>query len=521
MLSYNRTKNIFRNLGFGFLHKVAALLCHFLIRTVLTYRLGTEYLGLGSFFSSVLQILNLAELGFGSAVVYCLYRPIADQNLSLVRAYLMFFRKIYLIIGTMILCLGLCLIPLLPNIIKNQSIPNGLNLRLCYLFFLGDTTIGYFVFGYKTAIPQALQHQDILSRIDFGIVTARFLFQTTTILIFKNYYIYLIINPIMTIIRCLTVSYLVDRRYPEFLPRKDLPCDVLSEAAFGFMKIRVKGVFIGKLCNTSRNGIDNICLSAFVGLTATALFNNYFLIMNAVVSVSMIFCQSMIPGLGNSLVTQSREKNLQDMRRLEFAYMLLAGWAAACLLCLFQPFMFLWMGAKRMLGMREVILFTVYFYLLKMGDMRWIYSEAAGLWWDCRYVTVFEAFLNITLNLLLGRFFGLVGILLATVLSMLFVNFLMTPRYLFSRCFPRSELRPYFLYHLRYFAVSLTVAATVYLCCHFAAPDQPVLKFLVSAAFCLLIPPAVYYLFYRHTEYFAFWSDWVKARLLKRKHHSF
>ena len=520
MLRLDRTTNTFRNLGFGFLHKTAALLFPFLIRTVLIYRLGTEYLGLGSLFSSVLQVLNLAELGFGSAVVYCLYRPIAEQDLPLIRSYLHLFRKIYRLIGLAILAAGLLLIPLLPHLIKDPTLPDGLDLRFCYLFFLSDTVISYLLFGYKTAIPQALQRQDLLSRIDFWIVTAKCLCQTASLLLFGSFYLYLLITPLMTVIRNLAVSHLVGNRYPEFLPKRGLPRSPLTDEAKKDLRTRVSGIFIGNLCITSRNGIDSICLTAFVGLSAAAIYNNYYVLMHAVVVVSMVFCQSMIPGLGNSIVTQSREKNLQDMRRLEFAYMLLAGWAAAYLLCLFQPFMFLWMGPKRMLGMREVVLFTVYFYLLKMGDMRWIYSEAAGLWWDCRYVTVFEAFLNITLNLLLGRFFGLVGILLATVLSMLFVNFLMTPRFLFSRYFPRSELKPYFLSHLRYFAASFAVTVTVYLCCHFAAPDQPVLKFLVSGAFCLLIPPALYYLFYRHTENYQFWSDWLKARLLKRKRRS-
>ena len=513
MLRYDRTTNTFRNLGFGFLHKAAALLFPFFIRTLLIYRLGTEYLGLGSLFSSVLQVLNLAELGFGSAVVYCLYRPVAEQDLPLIRSYLKIFRKIYRLIGLIILAAGLLLIPVLPHLIKDPALPGGLDLKCCYLFFLADTVIGYLLFGYKTAVPQALQRQDLLSRIDLGIVLAKSICQAVVLLVFGDFYLYLLISPVLTVIRNLAVSFLVGRRYPEYLP--DEGTNPLSAEATTDFRTRVKGIFIGKLCITSRNGIDSICLSAFVGLTAAAVYNNYYMVMHAVVTVSMIFCTSMIPGLGNSIVTQPREKNLQDMRQLEFAYMLLAGWAAVCLLCLFQPFMFLWMGTERMLGLREVILFTVYFYLLKMGDMRWIYSEAAGLWWDCRYITIFEAVLNIVLNVVLAKIFGLFGILLATVLSMFFVNFLLSPRILFSRYFPRSEIKAYYLYHLRYFIVSLSAALAAYGACRFAAPEAPVPRLLVCMIFCLLIPPAVYFLAYRRTEVFRFWTDWIRKRLHK------
>ena len=53
---------------------------------------------------------------------------------------------------------------------------------------------------------------------------------------------------------------------------------------------------------------------------------------------------SIVASVGNSIVTESVEKNYRDMRRFNFMYMLLAGWAVICMLCLYQPFVQLWMG---------------------------------------------------------------------------------------------------------------------------------------------------------------------------------
>ena len=330
MIKLNRTRNTIRNISYGFLYRAISLLLPFLTRTIVIYKLGTEYLGLNSVFSSILQVLNLAELGFGSAVVYCLYRPIAEQNNALICAYLNAFRKIYRIIGFGILLVGVGLIPVLPLLVKDAVMPGGLNLYLCYSVFLLDSVIGYLLFGYKSAIPQAIQRQDLLTKIDMGIVAAKNLCQICLIFLFQNFYLFLLAIPTFTIIRNLILAYLIDRRYPDYRPNGKLTEEQRKE-----LMTRVKGIAIGTLCITSRNGIDSLCISSFIGLAAVAIYNNYYYIMNAVVGISMIFCTSVMPGVGNSIITESKEKNLSDMKHLEFIYMILAGWAAVCLFCLY------------------------------------------------------------------------------------------------------------------------------------------------------------------------------------------
>ena len=67
-----KTKNASRNIIFGILLKLYQILLPFVIRTVMMYTIGVEYLGLNSLFISVLQVLNLAELGVGSAISVCI-----------------------------------------------------------------------------------------------------------------------------------------------------------------------------------------------------------------------------------------------------------------------------------------------------------------------------------------------------------------------------------------------------------------------------------------------------------------
>ena len=99
----SRTKNAVRNIGWGITYKVSTLLLPFVVRTVMIYSLGSEYLGLSSLFTSVLNVLSLAELGVGSAMVYAMYKPVAENDTDTVCALLNLYRKIYKIIGTIII----------------------------------------------------------------------------------------------------------------------------------------------------------------------------------------------------------------------------------------------------------------------------------------------------------------------------------------------------------------------------------------------------------------------------------
>ena len=62
----SRTKNAIKNLKSGIINNVISILTPFVIRTVMIKALGADYLGLNSLFTSILQVLNMAELGISS-----------------------------------------------------------------------------------------------------------------------------------------------------------------------------------------------------------------------------------------------------------------------------------------------------------------------------------------------------------------------------------------------------------------------------------------------------------------------
>lgn len=405
--------------------------------------------------------------------------------------------------------------------------------------------VSYLLFGYKTSIPSALQREDLLSKIDTAVLLCKSVVQMACLLLTDNFYFYLLASLLFTVLRNLVISRVVDRRFPGYVGRGSIRAE-----QFGELKLLVGGLALGKFRIASRHAIDSICITAFVSLTMTAVYSNYFLIHSAVVSLSGILCGAMLASVGNSIAAESREKNYRDMRRFNFIYMLLSGWAMVCLLCLYQPFVRLWMGGalsgstmaaggalarvnvaaggSLMLGMPEVVALCLYFYLLKAGDMRWIYHQGAGLWWKARYFVIAEIICNVVLNILLAKYWGVLGIIVATLISLFFINFLGGAWVLFKEYFQNGKLREFFADQALYFVVAVILAGICFWACEGASAwllatgngtgsvftkRTGILDLFVRLVICSFVSVAGYFLAYRKTERFRDARSWVTERL--------
>ena len=507
----NKTENTLRNIVFGLFGTGAGLLFPFIVRTVLIYRYGEDYLGLNGVFQSIITVLNLAELGFSSSVVFSLYKPIAENDVKTVNAYLAYFRKVYLTIGIVIAVAGTLLMPFLPLMIKDPTTPGNLNCYIWYLFFLSEAVISYVFYGYKFIIPTAVQRNDMISAVSMVTTTMKSVLQIIALYVGNHYFIFLAMSPLMTIVHHAILAAVVTKRFPQYKPE-----GMISKEQREEMRPLLAGILISKVRAVSRNSFDNICISTFIGLAAAGIYQNYFFIMTSISTVSGIITSSMLSGIGNSIVTDSIEKNYRDMRRFNFMFMIIAGWASICLLCLYQPFMDIWVGPTRMLGMAEVIAMSLYFYVLKLGDMRWTYTEGAGLWWKCRYLALAEAACNMILNVVLVRLFGVLGIISATLVSLIFIDNIFATRIVFDEYFKNGKLREYFGDQLKYFLVSTLIAVITYALC-WLVPFAGIGGLIVRILICGLVPWPIYYLIYRRSALYLDAKEWMLEFISRKR----
>lgn len=162
-MKIERTKNAIRNTKWGVLEKVVHIFLPFLVRTILIHVLSAQHAGISSLFSSILQILSLTELGFSNAIVYSMYKPIAEDDKAKVCALLNIYRKAYRVIGIVILALGLAVLPFLSRLVHGD-VPADTNLYYLYLIYLVNTVFSYFFFAYQTSLLAANQRTDVLSK---------------------------------------------------------------------------------------------------------------------------------------------------------------------------------------------------------------------------------------------------------------------------------------------------------------------------------------------------------------------
>lgn len=506
----SRTKNTLRNIKSGFINKVILLLCPFIIRTILIKKLGSEYLGLSSLFTSILQVLNLTELGFSSAVVFSMYKPIANNDKKTICALLSYYKRIYQIIGCIILLCGLLCLPFLPHLIKG-SYPNDINIYLLYLIYLVNTAVSYFLFAYKTALITAHQREDILNNINTIVSILQYVLQLIILLVFKNYYAYIIVMVATTILNNMLVGYISKKKYPDYFCKGSISKEEKEE-----IKKKVKGLLIQRIAATTRNSLDSIFISTFLGLNAVAMYINYYYIMTSVSGIITIIITSMIASVGNSVVGETVEKNYKNMGKFNFIYMWISGWCTVCLFCLYQPFMELWVGSTYMFPLSIVLSFCVYFYILKMGDIISVYYQATGLWYEGRYRAIIESSLNIILNYVLGKAFGVMGIIMATEISILFVAFGYGSTIIFKHYFKGQNVFDYFKYHLFYLCITIFVAFITYQICLLFS-FSTCLTLIVRGIICLIIPNIMYLLIYCKLPIFEESLHFIKNILQKKK----
>ena len=269
-------KNTKKNIVAGVISRTLALFFPFLNRSLFLWLMGPEYLGLNGLFASILGVLSLAELGFSAAVVCSMYKPIADDDRDLVRAYLNFYRMVYRCVGSAIFVIGLCLLPFLRKLVHGD-LPPDVDLHILYLLHLVNTSASYFLFAYRGAVINAHQRNYELTNMNTVLSLLQYMSVFLILILTRNYYLYVIVTVLFTGIKNIWIMRIAKRLFPYIEPRGELEAErrrhVVSD---------VKAIFMHKVGAVLSRTIDNIVLSAFLGLVAVATYGNYYYVYTTI-----------------------------------------------------------------------------------------------------------------------------------------------------------------------------------------------------------------------------------------------
>jgi O-antigen/teichoic acid export membrane protein len=494
-MKIERTKNAIRIVIFKGLYQATNILIPFIMRTVILYTLGVEYLGLNGLFRSILSILNLAELGVGSAMVFSMYKPIAEDDTDTICALMKLYRTLYRIIGLTILTIGLALTPFLPILIKDEITAN-VNLYVLYFMSLGSTVLSYWLFAYKNCLLIAHQRNDVGSKIGLAIHLIEYALKILVLFVFRNYYLFIVLQIISQACINIFTALKANKFYPNYSPHGNLSPERKKNIAQ-----RVRDLFTSNLATVISDSADTLVISSFLGLVVLAIYQNYFFIVSSLQTMTSVIISACLAGVGNSLITDSREKNYHDLKKMTVLYGWLIIVCTAMLLCLFQPFMTIWMGEDKLLTFPYVICFAVYFHSIGMNKLINMFKDAAGIWKVDKWRPLTATIVNLTLNLVTIKWLGLYGVLLSTVISIVLVQIPWLFHNLFKYVFPREYLWKYVGLYCSFSVLTLVAcAASLYLCSLLKL--NPWLTFFSNAAISFIVSNILFLMIFGRSELF-------------------
>ena len=363
LMKIERKKNAIRNILFGVCIKSYQIIIPFLMRTAMIYFMGIQYLGLNSLFTSILQMLNLAELGVGSAMVYSMYKPIAEDNQQIICALMRLYKIYYRIIGIIIALVGFLITPFIPFLIK-EDLPKEINIYVLYLLNLSATVLSYWLMSYKSSVLYAYQRTDIINKVALITSSIKYILQFLVIWLVRDYYLYVIVMLASQAITNLFTAFAAGKMYPKCVPGGRLDKQAIKE-----INQRIRDLFTSKIGSVVVNSADTIVISAFLGLTQLAIYQNYYFILSSVIGFVAIMFNACIAGIGNSIVVETKEKNFNDLKLFTFLIAWIAGFCSSCLLCLFQPFMKIWVGAEPELPYSAIICLCIYYFIYEINQL--------------------------------------------------------------------------------------------------------------------------------------------------------
>lgn len=443
------TGNTRRNMIAAGLNKVIGVLFPFLNRTLFLWLLGPAYLGLNGLFGSIIGVLMLAELGFGTAVVCSMYKPVAEEKKELLCAYLHFFRTVYRWVGSVIFVAGLCLLPFLRTLVRG-NVPPDIDLHILYLLHLLNTSVSYFLFAYRGAVLNAYHRQDVVTNIRSLVSVLQYITVFLILLLTKNYYLYVIATVCFTMVQNLLVVREARRLFPEIEPRGKLPVRRCRRVIDD-----VRSIFMHQIGAVITYSFDNVVISAFLGLVAVAAYGNYYYIVTNIAGIPWAVYGSMIAGFGNRIHTETREENFRLFMRANKLVSIIVIWCAAMMTALYQPFIYEWTRGQPELMCHALtpVLMVIFFYVNQSRQTLLSFKSAASLWRADRWKPVVAGFVNLALNITFIKVFPegykLDGVILSTVISILLIQIPWESRVMFTSFFNHAQARVYWIFQLR------------------------------------------------------------------------
>lgn len=506
-----RTQNSFFNIITGLSSSLLLILLSFITRSVFVRTLGEAYMGIEGVFSNILTMLNLANLGFDTAIAYKLYKPLELGDRHRLQLLMKLYRQVYFVMGCVILVMGLCLIPFLPRVAKDYEriAQLGLNGVVIFLLYLSGTVSSYWFFAYKNTFIRATQKTYLLSIANYFIYIGNSISQILLLIFTRNFVLYLISMLSFTVLQNLVNAAICNRRHP-YLKEK-IPDSVSKEEVKSIFK-DCSVLLLHRASTVVINSSDILVLSMMAGLGTVGFYTNYLIVKNQLASLFNTILNSLQASLGSLHTAGNLDWSRTAFRVVNFFTVWLYGIGAIGLAVLYDDFITLWVGPEFVVTSWTVggvtvhtpiaLLIGVEFYLAGQGQYCLIFREVTAMFRRLKLRPAVSIVVNLGFSILLVPRLGIAGCVISTIIAYQFTFLLVDPWVIWRRAL---DLAPwgYYLRNIVYKLVTAAAGALSWWLCSLI-PLGGIPGFLVRGCVCVAAPCAVFALCSFRTMEFRF-----------------
>lgn len=417
------------NLIFYFL----SLFLAFFSRKIFLDCLGTEFIGLTGTLANILGYLNLAELGITASIGYFLFKPLQTNNRQEIQEILSLLGYLYNWIGCIILTSGFIISLFFPLIFSNTNLSLGI-IYFAFYSFLGSSLIGYFI-NYRQILLNADQKKYLVAIYFQTANIIKIILQIYLAYTYRNLFVWVGIEFLFGIIGCITLNWKINQEYPWLKVSKSQGKSLMKK--YPDVLIKTKQVFIHKIKDFVLVKSDELFIFLFVSLKMVAYYGNYMIIISKFISLFSAVTGSVGASIGNLVA----EGNKQNMMKVFWEFTTIQHTIAAILSFslynFIEPFICHWLGAEYIMDHRILILLIIYIYITNSRNSVDSFNYAHGLYADV-WAAWAELIINISITIIGGLKWGIIGILLGKNISLLAIVVLWKPYYLFSSGFKES-----------------------------------------------------------------------------------
>ena len=435
--------------------QVITIIVTFMSRRIFLQVLGENILGINGLFTQIISLMSLMELGIGSAIIYSMYAPLAVDDKEQISALVSLYKKIYTIIGVLVFVVGSALTPFITFFITGDTSEVS-NIYLIFMLFVINAALTYFN-SYKQNLIVADQKKYIVVLVHNGLFVALNVLQIIILLRTRNYVLYLVLQILVTLIENFLLSKITKKMYPYLSEYKTtvVETDVLNK-----MKKNVMALVLHKIGTVFVTSTDTIIISKFIGIVVVGKYVNYNYVTNAFSTLTTNLFNSFTSSIGNHNVTASREERYQLFRKLFFLNHVVFGFLAVCTWCLLSDFIRMFYGENMVLNNVVVLLLVLKFYLNGMRATLLTYKDSLGIYHPDRYRPIMEGAVNLIGSIVLVKFMGLSGVILATIISNVSLNTWIEPYVVYKEGFDR-KWTDYLIHYIRYIVCLAAVGCVV------------------------------------------------------------